>query len=29
LRYRYLDLRRDDMRERLLLRHRITRAMRH
>jgi aspartyl-tRNA synthetase len=29
LRYRYLDLRREDMRERLLLRHRITRAMRH
>jgi aspartyl-tRNA synthetase len=29
LRYRYLDLRRDEMRERLLLRHRITRAMRH
>ncbi len=28
LRYRYLDLRREDMRERLLLRHRITRAMR-
>ncbi len=28
LRYRYLDLRRDEMRERLLLRHRITRAMR-
>jgi aspartyl-tRNA synthetase len=29
LRFRYLDLRREDMRERLLLRHRITRAMRH
>jgi aspartyl-tRNA synthetase len=29
LRYRYLDLRREDMRGRLLLRHRITRAMRH
>ena len=29
LRYRYLDLRREEMRERLLLRHRITRAMRH
>jgi aspartyl-tRNA synthetase len=29
LRYRYLDLRREDMRERLLLRHRITSAMRH
>jgi aspartyl-tRNA synthetase len=29
LRYRYLDLRREDMRERMLLRHRITRAMRH
>jgi aspartyl-tRNA synthetase len=29
LRYRYIDLRREDMRERLLLRHRITRAMRH
>jgi aspartyl-tRNA synthetase len=29
LRYRYLDLRREDMRERLMLRHRITRAMRH
>ncbi|MDE2306523.1 MAG: aspartate--tRNA ligase [Gammaproteobacteria bacterium] len=28
LRYRYIDLRREDMRERLLLRHRITRAMR-
>jgi aspartyl-tRNA synthetase len=28
LRYRYLDLRRDDMRQRLMLRHRITRAMR-
>ena len=28
LRFRYLDLRREDMRERLLLRHRITRAMR-
>jgi aspartyl-tRNA synthetase len=28
LRYRYLDLRREDMRERLLLRHRITRALR-
>ena len=29
LKYRYLDLRREEMRERLLLRHRITRAMRH
>ena len=29
LRFRYIDLRRDEMRERLLLRHRITRAMRH
>ncbi len=29
LRYRYLDLRREEMRERLMLRHRITRAMRH
>jgi aspartyl-tRNA synthetase len=29
LRFRYLDLRREEMRERLLLRHRITRAMRH
>ena len=29
LRFRYLDLRRDDMRRRLILRHRITRAMRH
>jgi aspartyl-tRNA synthetase len=28
LRYRYLDLRREEMRERILLRHRITRAMR-
>jgi aspartyl-tRNA synthetase len=28
LRYRYIDLRREEMRERLLLRHRITRAMR-
>jgi aspartyl-tRNA synthetase len=28
LRYRYLDLRREDMRERLLLRHRVTRALR-
>src|ERR1700761_4107236 len=28
LRYRYLDLRREEMRERLLLRHRITKAMR-
>jgi aspartyl-tRNA synthetase len=28
LRYRYLDLRREEMRDRLLLRHRITRAMR-
>jgi aspartyl-tRNA synthetase len=28
LRFRYIDLRRDAMRERLLLRHRITRAMR-
>jgi aspartyl-tRNA synthetase len=29
LRYRYLDLRREEMRERFLLRHRITRALRH
>jgi aspartyl-tRNA synthetase len=29
LRFRYLDLRREQMRERLLLRHRITRALRH
>ena len=29
LKYRYLDLRREQMRDRLLLRHRITRAMRH
>src|SRR6201999_587133 len=29
LRFRYLDLRREEMRERLRLRHRITRAMRH
>jgi aspartyl-tRNA synthetase len=29
LRFRYLDLRREEMRERLLLRHRITRALRH
>jgi aspartyl-tRNA synthetase len=29
LKYRYLDLRRDVMRERLLLRHRATRAIRH
>ena len=29
LRFRYFDLRREEMRERLLLRHRITRAMRH
>jgi len=29
LKFRYLDLRREEMRERLLLRHRITRAMRH
>ncbi len=29
LRFRYLDLRREQMHERLLLRHRITRAMRH
>jgi aspartyl-tRNA synthetase len=29
LRYRYIDLRREEMRERLLLRYRITRAMRH
>ncbi|MFO1469167.1 MAG: aspartate--tRNA ligase [Steroidobacteraceae bacterium] len=28
LKYRYLDLRREEMRDRLLLRHRITRAMR-
>src|SRR6202451_779642 len=28
LRYRYIDLRREEMRDRLLLRHRITRAMR-
>src|SRR6202000_185985 len=28
LRHRYLDLRRDEMRQRILLRHRITRAMR-
>ena len=28
LKYRYIDLRREEMRERLLLRHRITRAMR-
>ena len=28
LRYRYLDLRREEMRERLMLRHRVTRAMR-
>jgi aspartyl-tRNA synthetase len=28
LRFRYLDLRREEMRERLLLRHRVTRAMR-
>jgi aspartyl-tRNA synthetase len=28
LRYRYIDLRREEMRERLMLRHRITRAMR-
>jgi aspartyl-tRNA synthetase len=28
LRFRYLDLRREEMRERLMLRHRITRAMR-
>src|ERR1700727_2334260 len=28
LRFRYLDLRRDEMRQRLMLRHRITRAMR-
>jgi len=28
LRYRYLDLRREEMRDRLMLRHRITRAMR-
>src|ERR1700722_521156 len=29
LRFRYLDLRREEMRERMLRRHRITRAMRH
>jgi aspartyl-tRNA synthetase len=29
LKFRYLDLRREEMRERLLLRHRITKAMRH
>jgi aspartyl-tRNA synthetase len=29
LRFRYLDLRREEMRQRLMLRHRITRAMRH
>jgi aspartyl-tRNA synthetase len=29
LRFRYIDLRREEMRDRLLLRHRITRAMRH
>jgi aspartyl-tRNA synthetase len=29
LRHRYIDLRREEMRERLMLRHRITRAMRH
>jgi aspartyl-tRNA synthetase len=29
LRFRYLDLRRDEMRQRLMLRHRITRTMRH
>jgi aspartyl-tRNA synthetase len=29
LRFRYLDLRREEMRERMLLRHRVTRAMRH
>src|SRR5579863_3872494 len=29
LRFRYIDLRREEMRERLLLRHRITRSMRH
>ena len=29
LRFRYIDLRREEMRERLMLRHRITRAMRH
>ena len=28
LRYRYLDLRRDEMQQRLLLRHRVTHAMR-
>src|SRR5579859_6091660 len=29
LRFRYIDLRREEVRDRLLLRHRITRAMRH
>jgi aspartyl-tRNA synthetase len=29
LRFRYIDLRREEIRDRLLLRHRITRAMRH
>src|SRR5271163_183869 len=29
LRFRYIDLRREEMRDRLLLRHRITRSMRH
>jgi len=29
LRFRYIDLRREEMRDRLLLRHRITRAIRH
>jgi aspartyl-tRNA synthetase len=29
LRFRYLDLRREEMRQRIMLRHRITRAMRH